>query len=209
MATAEAERFVLYGVTWDAYVALRDAPENYHVRMTYDRGTLEMMSPSRRHERIAVLLELLLHVWCDESDIAMSPCRTMTLRRKDVKRGLEPDNCYYVQHESQMRAKEDLDLDTDPPPDLAIEVAVSREALGKLRIYSALGVPEVWHCDGRKLVVYLLGAGGNYQQQGDSAAFPGFPLAEAERVLGRLGTIDETSLVRSFRGWVRANGPKR
>jgi hypothetical protein len=56
-------RFLLYGVSWETYVALRDAPENYSVRMTYDRGELEMMSPSKPHEQYAALLEWLIHVW--------------------------------------------------------------------------------------------------------------------------------------------------
>jgi hypothetical protein len=42
---------VLEGVPWDTYVALRDAPENYHVHMIFKNGKLELMSPSFRHQR--------------------------------------------------------------------------------------------------------------------------------------------------------------
>lgn len=87
------DRFVLYGVPWETYVALREVPENYHVRMTYDRGELEMMSPSKPHEHSAELLDRLIHVWTEELDRDIISCRTMTCRRADLERGFEPDNC--------------------------------------------------------------------------------------------------------------------
>src|SRR5207253_1857843 len=40
---AERQRFVLYGVDWATYEKLIDAFGEFHVRMTYDRGTLELM----------------------------------------------------------------------------------------------------------------------------------------------------------------------
>jgi len=46
---------LLHGVSWETYVALRDAPENSHLRMIFDRGDLEMMSPSKPHEQFAAL----------------------------------------------------------------------------------------------------------------------------------------------------------
>lgn len=186
-------------------MALRDAPENYHVRMTYDRGELEMMSPSKPHEQYTRLLDWLVHAWVEELDVDIVSCGTMTCRREDLRRGFEPDNCYYVEHEPMMRAKEELDLSTDPPPDLAIEVEVSRGGRGKLRLYEAFGVPEAWRYHGKAIQVCQLGLDGRYTSQSASRAFPGFPFAEAERVLSQIGTASETALVKSFRRWVRAN----
>ena len=37
---------VLHGISWKMYRRLRKMPDNYNVRMTYDRGELEIMSPS-------------------------------------------------------------------------------------------------------------------------------------------------------------------
>ena len=202
--------FVLHGVSWETYTALRDAPENYHVRMTYNRGELEVMSPSKPHEQFARLLDLLIHAWAEELDLDIGGCRTMTCRRKDLRRGFEPDDCYYVEHEAQMRAKKELDLSTDPPPDLAIEVEVSRRKRGKLKLYEAFGVPEAWRYDGRAINVYHLGPDGRYASQSASRVLPGFPIAEAERVLSRIGTASDTVLVKSFRQWVRSNAlPKQ
>ena len=197
-------RFVLYGVSWETYVALRDAPDNDNVRMTYDRGELEMMSPSKPHEQYASLLDRLIHAWTEELDLDIVSCRAMTCRREDLKRGFEPDNCYYVEHEPQMRAKEELDLSRDPPPDLAIEIEVSRSGLGKLKLYEAFGVPEAWRYNGKAIQAYQRGSDGRYTPQTTSRALPGFPFDEAQRVLSQIGTASETALVKSFRRWVQA-----
>jgi Uma2 family endonuclease len=195
--------FLLHGVPWDAYVLLRDAPENYHVRMTYDRGELEIMSPSRWHERFSRLIGRLIEAWTDEFDIPIQGCGTMTLRREDLHRGLEPDNCYYIRNEPLMRAKEELDLATDPPPDLAIEVDLTRHALEKPALYAALGVPELWRYDGQRLRLFRLRGEGGYVETGASESLPGFPVDEAEQIVEQLGTASDTALVRSFRDRVR------
>jgi len=213
MATVEQiqreQRFVLRGITWPTYQSLRDAPENYHVRMTYDRGDLEIMSPSQLHEQYSYILGRLIDVWTEECDIDIKSCRTMTFKREDLERGLEPDNCYYVQHEPQMRQKTELDLTIDPPPDLAIEVEVSAPAIRKMPLYAAFGVPEVWRFDGETLEVYQLSAAGQYEPREGSGCFPQFPVAQVVTVLRELNTASETALVRSFRDWVRTNaGPR-
>jgi len=202
---APGERFVLSGVSWETYVALRDAPENYHVRMTYDRGDLEMMSPSRRHEKFATLIDRIINAWAEEREIEIDSCRTMTCRRQDLARGFEPDDCYYVRHAAAMRPVEELDLSIHPPPDLAVEVQIARKKRGKLDLYAVFGVPEVWQYDGRSLQVHRLETGGHYAPAQASEVFGRFPLAEVERLLAQAGTIGEIALVKSFRQWIQAN----
>jgi Uma2 family endonuclease len=197
------QRFVLHGISWQTYLNLRESPENEHVHMTYDQGELEMMSPSRTHEQYASFIARLIEVWTEERNIDIVSCRTMTFKREDLQHGLEPDNCYYVANELLMRSKAELDLTIDPPPDLAIEIDLYSGKFGKLALYAAFGVPEVWRFDGRKLTLYLLDAEGRYQPSSGSASLPGLPPVESERVLGQMGTASETALVRSFRDWVR------
>ena len=167
MATVEnvqaEQRFLLHGVSWQTYVGLRDSPENEHVRMTYDRGEMEIMSPSKTHEQYASLIGLLLHTWTLEQDIDIQSCRTVTFKREDLQRGLEPDNCYYVANEARVRSKTELDLTLDPPPDLAIEIDLGGGRMRKLAMYAAFGVPEVWWFDGRNLRVFALDQNGQYQ----------------------------------------------
>jgi Uma2 family endonuclease len=157
MATAthaHDEIALLQGVPWQTYVSLRDLPEDYHIRMTYDRGALEIMSPSHSHERLAYLIGRLIDTWTDELAIDVQSCRTMTFRREDLQRGLEPDNCYYVASEPLVRGKTGIDLALDPPPDLAIEVDLGGGAIDKLALYAAFKVPEVWRFDGQSLEFY-------------------------------------------------------
>ncbi len=205
----EESRVLLQGVAWETYRVLRESPANYCVRMTYDRGEMEIMSPSKSHERYAYLIGRLIDVWTEELSIDIQSCRTMTCRREDLDRGLEPDNCYYVRHERRMRRKTELDLSIDPPPDLAVEVEVSRPAIDKLPIYAAFGVPELWRFEGRSILVFELDAAGRYEPREESVCFPRFPVAQAVKVLQKVHAASETALVRSFRQWVREHAADR
>ncbi len=200
---ASSQRFVLRGISWRVYQELRDVPEMYNVRMTFDEGNLEMMSPSSLHERFSRLIDRLIFAWTEERNIDVATCGTMTVRREDLQKGLEPDDCYYIRHESLMRGKTELDFSLDPPPDLAVEVDVSRSSLGKLALYAAFGVPEVWRYDGQRIEVYTLGPERRYLAGAASVCLPGIPLDEVARILERLNVESERVLVRSFRELIR------
>ncbi len=195
-------RTVLYSVPWHTYVELRESPDNYHVHMTYDRGTLEIMSPSPRHERYARYLDMLIGIWTEELDIPLCGLRQMTCKREDLEKGLEPDDCYYIQNEAKVRDKVEIDFTIDPPPDLAIEVEVSRSSVQKAPIYAALGVRELWRYDGQILRIFEL-VKGQYKSRKGSVCFPKFPVAKAEEVLRQIGQIDDTAFKQRFRRWVR------
>lgn len=193
---------VLRRVPWAYYLSLRDEPENYHVRMTYDRGTLELMAPARRHERGYKLLSQMVQVWTEERDIPRSTGGATTLRREDLARGTEPDESFHIQHEAEVRAVEDLVLPDHPPPDLVIEADVTHSSVPKLPIFAALGVPEVWRWKNGVLAVLHLEAG-EYVERPDSRVLPGFPFDEARRLIGVRDTMSETALMRAFRDHVR------
>jgi Uma2 family endonuclease len=142
---------------------LRNLPENDGLRMTYDRGRLEIMSPSPRHEGFAHILGRLTDAWTEELNIPILGLRTMTCKREDIERGFEPDNCYYVRNEPRMWDKTDVDFLVDPPPDLALEIEITRGLVGKMAIYESFGVPELWQFDGRKLQVVELAEDGHYR----------------------------------------------
>jgi hypothetical protein len=123
--------------------------------------------------------------------------------REDLDRGVEADRCYYLEHESLVRDREEIDLTVDPPPDLAIEIDVSRSSLKRLAIYAALRIPEVWRFDQEKLWVYLLASDGQYVLVERSGHFPFLPMPEVASFLHRRNQMDENRLVRVFRDWVR------
>ncbi len=104
-----------------------------------------------------------------------------------------------------MRGNLEIDLDLDPPPDLAIEIEISTRLLDRVGIYAALGVPELWRFDGERLLVCRLRSGGRYEAVKKSWNLPMLPIAEVQRFLDLRKTTDETTVVRAFRDWVRAH----
>jgi len=197
------QRFVLSGINWRAYVTFGDLLDERHVRVTFDRGELEFMTLSPEHERAKKLLARLLEALTEELDIDIASYGSMTCRREDLERGLEPDECYWIANEALFRARDEVDLTSDPPPDLALEVEISRSALDRLGLYAALGVPEVWRWDGQTLRICLLGSDGEYRESAQSRAFPFLPVSEFVRFLTAGAAMSETKLLRSFRSWVR------
>jgi Uma2 family endonuclease len=194
---------VLRDIDWNGYRSIAESVGESHVRLTYDRGNLEFMTLSHGHERWSGLLGRLIEALTEELDVACQSGGSTTLDREDLERGLEPDRCYYLEHEAAVRDKDQIDLAVDPPPDLAIEVDISRSSLSRMNIYAALGVPEVWRFDGETLRVYRLADQGRYVASEQSPHFPMLPLAEVQAFLLRRNTMDETRLVKSFRAWVR------
>lgn len=198
-----AQRLVLYGISWPAYRAIADALGEQPVHLTYDRGALEFMTLSPEHERYKSLLGILVNVLAEELDVRIASFGSMTHQREDLQRGLEPDECYYHHHLPAMRGKRRLDLVSDPPPDLVVEVDVSRSSLNRMAIYGALGVPEVWRFDGTDLRAFQRKLDGEYQEVPRSPTFPGLAVSGLVRFLRQGEAEDDTTMIRAFRAWVR------
>src|SRR5439155_14822362 len=144
MATAQLtteQRFLLKTADWKMYQDFANALENRHVRLTYDRGRLELMTLSFLHECSSNLLGRMIEALTEELDIPLKSAGSTTLDRRDLDKGLEPDQGYYIENEALVRDREDIDLNQDPPPDLVVEVDISRSSLNRLSIYAAMGVP--------------------------------------------------------------------
>lgn len=205
MATAERltneQRFLLRNVDWQFYKTLRDGLGDRPIRITYDRGSIEMMTVSREHERNKSLIGRLIEEFTAALDIPLESAGSTTWRREDLDRGLEPDECYYILNESVVRFKDELDLSVDPPPDLALEVEISRSLLDRVAIYAALRVPEVWRYDGSTLRVCVLTEGA-YVERERSLNLPSLPPAIVQRFLDLRKTLHETACIRGFRQWL-------
>jgi Uma2 family endonuclease len=200
-----AQRLVLSGIDWPTYKAMSDLLAERNVRLTYDRGELEFMTLSPEHEHDKKFLARLVEALTEELDIDIASFGSMTCRREDLARGFEPDECYWIAHEPQVRGRTSIDLDVDPPPDLALEIEITRNIIDRLPLCAALRVPEVWRWDGVKLRVLLLGPDGQYAVAERSAAFPFLPLQEFAGFLTATDAQSETKLVRAFRAWVQAH----
>jgi Uma2 family endonuclease len=198
------QRLLLHDVSWPAYIAIGEAlRDRAGLRMTYDRGSLEFMTHSAEHEKHKKRLARLVEALAEEFQLRIETAGNMTFQREDLARGLEPDDCFWIAHEAQVRGKLTWDPTRDPPPDLVLEIEVSRSALDRMGIYAALRVPEVWCFDGQSLRVYLLQSDGTYQPAERSPTFPQVPIQELVRFLKPSETEDYLSIIRSFHQWVR------
>jgi Uma2 family endonuclease len=205
------QRLLLTGVSWEDYEQLLDWRDDYRrtVRLTYDSGRLEIMVVTNLHERLRKALALLIEAWIEETGGEYVPSGQLTHKRKDLERGFEPDECYYIQNWPKVAGLREIDFMVDPPPDLSIEVEVSRSILSRLPIIAAFKIPEVWRYDGERVTVLLLDLDGTYRESDTSAAIPNFPFADAPRFLGMASAVDIgfAAIARQFRAWVRATFP--
>ena len=197
------EQFVFRGVGWTGYQALLKMVENRRVRVTYDRGNAELMAPSCEQERKKCFFRQAVQILADELKIPVMPVGSTTLKREEVDRGLEPDEGFYLGNLERIRDPDRIDLDVDPPPDLAIEIEITRSALDRVGVHGALRVPELWRFDGRFLKVLIRQQDGSYRESPQSAAFPGVPLHDVARFVTMEGIRDENEWARLFRNWVR------
>lgn len=202
--TQSLNRVFLRNISWQTYQALlKDVEEQPGIRMTYDRGLLEIMTPLDPHESYKKLLGRFVEALTEELDVEIRSLGSRTCNRKDLARGLEPNQCYYIQNEQVVWNKEQIDLNQDPPPDLVIEIDITSSSINRLDLCADLGVPEVWRYDGISLTIYRLEAE-KYQTCDRSPTFPFLPQTEIVRFLELRKTTRETTLIRLFREWVRS-----
>ena len=199
----DAARYLFHDVSWDDYEALLRIVGNRPIRVTYDRGDLEMMVVSYDHERSKKLLGRMVEMMTVELGIACEAAGSTTWKKKAKERGLEADECYYIANAQRIECRTAIDLSVDPPPDLAIEVEISTSVLDRMPIYAALGVPEIWRYDGKALHVECLTAEGTYVISTTSPSFPFLPMADVERWLSLAGGMGQTLWARQFLQWVR------
>lgn len=192
----------LNNIRWETYQYLvQDSEEQPNKRLTYDRGILEIMTPLPEHEVYKKLIDRFVLVMVEEMNKEMRSLGSCTWSRQDLKQGLEPDECYYINHEEAVRGKLNIDLNFDPPPDLAIEIDITSSSLNRMSIYEALGVAEVWRFDGQFLSIYQL-VDGIYQMSDKSGVFPFIKGEDIMRFLQQLEG-GEMALIKAFRTWVR------
>lgn len=197
------QRLSLGAVTWTTYQSISKALTGRHVRLTYDNGRLDFMTISGRHGILSRLLSRMIAILTEELNLPVLSCGDMTCDNEAALRGLEPDECFYLENEPRVRGREDIDLSIDPPPDLAVEIELSPATRDRMSIYAALHIPEVWRFDGTRLSVHQLATTGEYVESPQSRHFPGIVIAELRQFIERRTQTDENSLLKSFREWVR------
>ncbi len=198
----DGQRFLMCGVDWRTYEKFLDAIGDRHIRVTYDRGEMELMSPSPEHEQSAETIGFFVRMLAYGLKIPFKVCGSTTFRRKDVERGLEPDRCFYFRNAARILGKKRINLTRDPPPDLAIEIDITHSWLDRMGIYAALRVPEVWCFDGETIRVYRLRKTGAYVHSKRSLAFPSLPIEEFTAFLQRTAGLNDMELTGAVLDWV-------
>ncbi len=193
---------VLRGISWSTFKALMaDIGEDRAYRIAYDQGILEIMVPYEQHEEPKILIAEFVTATADELEIEIRQLGSLTLEREDLTSAVEPDTCFYIQNESQVRGK-NINLPNVPPPDLAVESDYTHSSLNKFNIYASLGVPELWRYRKQTLQVYQL-VEGKYEQADQSLTFPFLPIAEIPSFIEQSKTIGQRACVRLFRARIR------
>jgi Uma2 family endonuclease len=202
------QRVVLDNVDWRGYQAIgRALADRPGLRLTYDRGVLEIMTTSPDHERFKRLIDRLLTAWVEEMGMAMTCLGSMTFKRQKHLRGLEPDQCYWIAHEAEIRNKSHIDFRFDPPPDLVLEIDISHSSLDRMGIYGILGVPEIWRYSKGILKFRARRSDGNYADTPTSLSLPPLRPVDLMPFLAMRTSADEIAIVRQFRAWIHQKFP--
>lgn len=201
-AVEPMQQFVFYAIDYATFQAICDAVPERSLRLAYDGSNLEIMSKTSLHGRLNRFLCQLVYELCEALNVEKIAAGDFTLRRDDVERGIEPDECFYIKNAKKVRSKKRIDILVDPPPDLAIEVDVSRSSVARLPIYAKLKVDEIWRLTESRLECLVL-QGGKYVTAPTSIAFPGLDPAELFPFVARMFDTDESILFEEFRTWVR------
>ena len=192
--TTDDHQVILHEVDWGQYVTVNDAfPDRRGLRMIYIDGSLTILTLSRRHDWLVDYLDSIVKAVAIGTGVDMDVVGSATLRLEERQSGVEGDRTYYFGANALiMRGPVEIDLTTQPPPDLAIEVELTHPATKAIASYARIGVSEVWRYNVRRetLSFLVLDQDGVYQSVPRSRHLP-FPLMPGRRagpVAARRGT---------------------
>ena len=152
---------VLYGVSCEQYESLIKKYWNLpSPRLTYDSGILEInMSNSSNHEIDNRNLSLLLQTILMELEIEHQNCGSTTFTKKGIRKGFEPDSCFYIDSLAKIEGKTNLGVENEIAPDLIIEVNRTSSSVPRMPIFAAFGVKEIWRLSKNEVRFYTLEEG--------------------------------------------------
>lgn len=171
-------------------------------RISYSQGWLELMVPGAEHEDDKRIIGNLVEVLLEEMDIEFRAVGSTTLRSSKTQKAVEADECFYIQHEKNVRGKKEIRMDFDPPPDLAIEIDITHRS--HFDNYEKLGVPELWRFNGRELIILVL-ENGSYHEAEKSLQFPLLPIKQIiPEYLEKSKQDGRNKTMKAFRQWLAA-----
>jgi Uma2 family endonuclease len=197
------QKVILDNISWETYQRLmEERGERPKPRYAYDRGRLEIMVTSYEHENLKHVIATLVELLAGEFEIDIEGAASTTFQREDLAQGFEPDASFYIQQVARIRGKKQIDLDTDPPPELVIEIDITHPSLNKFPIFAGLGIPEVWRYHKQALIILKL-EGETYRAQEASEIFPGLTSVALTRLIAESQQIKRTEWLRNVRELAR------
>jgi Uma2 family endonuclease len=89
---------VLHDISWEIYEQLLELFAEYPaLRMTYHKGTLELMTPLPEHETYGWTLGRLVAALSEELGLEIRGVKSTTWHSKPQATGKEADECFYIQ----------------------------------------------------------------------------------------------------------------
>jgi Uma2 family endonuclease len=196
-------RVTFYGISWAAYETIAAAlGEGRSARLTYYKGTFEIMTPLEFHDNPKQVIGDFIKILVIQGGLAgIKSMGSTTLSYPDRNLGAEPDQCYYIANEPKVRGKT-VDLKTDPPPDLILEVDITHTDINKNALYAEMGVPEFWRYDGSVLTIYAL-QNSQYREVETSPTFPWVPKDRLYQYLQECAQLGEVAATLNLQAWVQ------
>ena len=192
---------LLRQVSWEAYEdLLQTLGQSRASQIAYDNGDLEIMTPLPEHEFYKESFSDAVKEVADILNFDYESYGSTTWRSELQRLGVEPDNCFYIQNEAIVRGRTDLDLSSDPPPDLVLEIDITSKSLVRVAIYARLGVPEIWRYENGTLQAYIL-TQDTYEARSRSLAFPGLPVGELVAIVSAQRSAGRRAMRRAVREW--------
>jgi Uma2 family endonuclease len=208
LAVEENVAMWVSNVSWATYEAVVQAFWGRpNPRFYYEKGNLLIMPNSSKHERSNYYLELFVSVVTEEWEIDCVGLGSTTYRNEEIEGGFEPDSCFYFQKEAEMRGKDKLDMATDPPPELIIEIDITSLSTSRQSIYAAFGVPEIWRYDGARAEILRL-TDERYMPHDTSLALPLVTAEKLTEFLHLSQSLSRLEWLKQVRAWAREQAAK-
>ncbi|MEH2256752.1 Uma2 family endonuclease [Nostoc sp.] len=198
------QQMLLKDISWQQLEnILEEMGERRAARISFSHGWLEIMVPLPEHEKDKELIGDLVKILLEILQIDFEPFGSTTLKNERMRQAVEPDTSFYIQNQAAVIGKNRIDLNIDPPPDLAIEIDITSRT--RFQNYEILGVPELWRHTQQGLEIFLLQEG-KYIKSESSPNFPGIPIVElVNKYVQQCLTIGRSQAMRNFRDWVNNN----
>ncbi|MEH2461230.1 Uma2 family endonuclease [Nostoc sp.] len=195
-------QLLIKDISWSVYKRiLAELGGDRSSRIGYSQGVLEIMAPLPEHEVAKVIIGDLVKVLLEELDLEFWSLGSTTFDKESMDAGVEPDDCFYIQNEAKIRGKDRINLETDPPPDLALEIDITSRT--RFNNYQALRVPELWRWNGNNLEIKVL-LDGKYVESNISYIFPNLPIYQViPEYLMLSKTNGRNATMKAFRAWIK------